>query len=219
MKILTRSANPALHTMMQSLLSPDNEFKRLTQFQGWEGALDYLKHVFLNGSGWIVSIDEDCFVTDEPAIKRIIQHMKDNDYQLAGIRDGGVIEHRINSWTNINPFFFIANVDKIREKLQWEDWEKLKTYYPKFIPNDPPKGVSSIYSHGHFEPFAGLLYWLWDNFRIKFIDAETHKDGVSTVLKLDNKPFALHSWYSREYDGAHKERIDNLFNEAKEMKR
>lgn len=96
MKILTRSASPELYSMMQSCLSLTNEFKRLTDFQGWEGALNYLKHVFLKETGWIVSIDEDCFVTDEKQIIDLIQHMKDNDFHIAGIHDGGVIEHRSN---------------------------------------------------------------------------------------------------------------------------
>lgn len=210
MKILTRSANPALYSMMQSCLSPDNEFICLTQFQGWEGALEYLKHVFLNESGWIVSIDEDCFVTRELGIEVLMQYMEDYNYQLAGMHDGGVISHRVNSWTNINPFFFIANVDAIKAKLELVEWEFVENYKLRPKPKKAPSYITGPYNHWHFEPFAGLLYWLYDNFRIKFIPATTHSDGISTIL-----PFAIHSWYSREYDGAHKERIDNLFNEAK----
>ena len=53
-----------------------------------------------------------------------------------------------------------------------------------------------------------------------FLKTREHEDGVSTVLMYKDKEFALHSWYSREFnfDEFHRERILNLFQEALDKK-
>ena len=61
------------------------------------------------------------------------------------------------------------------------------------------------------EPFAGFFYWLHLNFKHgNFTDIES-TDGVSTVIKINDKPLGIHSWYSRHYgvDTAQTLRIDN----------
>lgn len=199
------------------MFSDDTEFIRFTEFQGYTEALDFILHGLTHLDGWVVFCDEDCFVTNQKAIESIIEHMKQNDMQVAGIPDGGVISHRSNSWTNINPFFFIANTTAVREKMHGYTRDQIVEWALDFIP-EKPRNIGDNFDHNHWEPFAGVLYFLYDNFRILFLDAQEHEDGISTKVIFKDKLVALHSWYGRAYVDEHKERIDNLYNEVLKLK-
>jgi hypothetical protein len=74
-----------------------------------------------------------------------------------------------------------------------------------------PTGITSNFKHDTgFEPFDGLFYFLHDKGNPLNLSAITHEDNISTGL-IYNKLFCWHSWYSREYNGGHKKRINDLF--------
>lgn len=202
MTIITRSANDKLYGIFKTFWSEENTFIQCKQFAGYHGALSYLLHLMNDYDGWIVNADEDFFCTNEVLINRVIDHMKLNDFDFAGVPDGGIISHRNNSQTNVNPFFNIFNVGKIKTKISEFDNSKSLEYMREVAKDGR--------YHNMNEPFACFLYWLHLNFKgAHFTDIET-TDGVNTIIKINGKPLGIHSWYSRAYgvDVAQTERID-----------
>lgn len=224
LNIYTRSADDQLYMMMQMGFNlAVNEFYQCKQFPGNIGSISYLYYIISESKeDWIVSCDEDCFVTNEDSIIELIEFMKANDYDYCGMPDGGICKHRNNSWTNVNPFFIIFNVKKIREVLAVTDREEINK-----IKYDESKVRSdhlilgelrhSEVIHSSQEVFSGFLYWLAYNFRGVYLNAQDHADGTSTILlDLHGKPFAKHAWYSRGFSKEpHHTRILNLYNEAR----
>jgi hypothetical protein len=198
--IVTRSQNNELYAIFKSLWNDNNIFVQRTDFPGYTGALDYLLHLFTDEySGWIVNVDEDFFLTNEKLMDDLLLYMQENDFAYCGVPDGHVISHRNNSIFNVNPFFNIFNVDLIKTKIKKFDNSRSFEYGNRVEKN-------AILN----EPFAGFLYWLHLNFKHTSFTHIESTDGVSTVIKLNDKPLGIHSWYSRHYgkDLAQTERID-----------
>lgn len=204
--IVTRSQNEQLYNVFKSFLSNENDFRRYTSFNGFVEAKEYLLSILNLHSGWIVNADEDFFVCNESEIDNLISAMEENGYDYCGVADGGIIPHRTNSAYNVNPFFNVFNCDKIKEKLHEFTEQKGIEARNKLDPNDQMT-----------EPFAGLLFWLYDNFHCLFLEDIESTDGTSTVIKFNNKPIGIHSWYSRVYgkDEAQTKRIDECIEWAK----
>jgi hypothetical protein len=188
--IVTRSQNEKLYKIAKALLSDKNEFIQCKQFKGFEGALNYLKWIFETQSGWVVNIDEDCFIVNESLIDICINQMKRNGWVYCGVPDGGgLIPHRSKSKYTANPFFNIFNVDAIKEK-----WHT----YSDVIDFELIKKIEPNYNLD--EPFAWLFYWMFKNFEsAEFSDIDS-TDGTSTIINVNKKPMLIHSWYSRMYD-------------------
>lgn len=205
--IVTRSANDGLYTLFKSLWNEDNTFIQCKQFPAYNGALDYLLHLFESNkySGYIVNADEDFFLMNEGLLDSVILSMQKNNFAYCGVPDGGIISHRNNSVFNVNPFFNVFNVDLIKTKIKSFNNSKQYDYANKVEKN-------AVLN----EPFAGFLYWLHLNFTgANFTHIES-TDGISTVIKINDKPLGIHSWYSREYgkDPAQTERIDRCLEYA-----
>ena len=200
--IVTRSANDKLYKIAKSFWSNENTFIQCKQFAGFSGALEYLLHLFEGNTynGFIVNCDEDFFLTNESLVDAIIEQMKIDGYAYCGVPDGGVISHRNKSVFNVNPFFNVFNVDLIKTKFASFNNSKQFEYG-----NQVEKNANLD------EPFAGFFYWLHLNFKhANFTNIES-TDGISTIIKINDKPMGIHSWYSRHYgiDEAQTLRIDN----------
>jgi len=214
--------NDKLYGLMQLCLSSNHNFYRLKQFTPHGmSALIYLYHIIENAkTDWIVNCDEDCFITNEAAIENLIQFMQANNYAYCGMPEGGVCPHRNYSWETVNPFFNIFNAKAIRHLLQRSNKAEIeKTRYDPYKTQGHlvlcPINHANV-NHVNFEVFSCFFYWLSQNFRGLYLNCQTHHDGISTILlDLHNRPFAQHSWYSREFNGTHHQRILNLYNEAK----
>ena len=197
--ILTRTLNPKLYTLFKSFWSADNTFIPLSQFNGYNGGVDYLLHILENYNGIIVNADEDFFLTDESLLDGVINQMVANDFAYCGVPDGGVISHRNNSPFNVGTFFNVFNVDLIKTKLANYNPSKVYDY------------ANAVEKNAKLnEPTSGFLYWLHLNFKgANFTNIES-TDKVSTVIKINDKPLGIHSWYSREYgvNPIQTERID-----------
>lgn len=208
--IITRSQNDYLYNIMKDFWSPKNEFFIHKEFTGYQGAKDFISNIFKNYSGIVVVCDEDMFITDESAIDSMIETMTQNNYGYVGIQDGGgLIAHRYNSKYNINPFFAIFDLDKIKPKFEFYDPSKDKEY-----------GLKCEINPKFNEPYAGLFYWLnKEVFGANLIDLGT-TDGTSTVIRYFGKIVGIHSWYSREYgkDKEQTERIDKCIEYALKTK-
>lgn len=208
-KVITRSANDKLYSIFKSFWNADNEFIRVEGIDGFKGALDYLLFIINTFDGWVVSADEDFFLLDESSIDSLIQTMDKNGFVYCGVPDGKVISHRNNSEFNVNPFFNIFNITEIKKKIKDFDSVKDQEYQ---------KAIELKYGgkHNLVEPFAGFFYWLTLNFKGAIFTDVDSLDGTDTIIKLNNKSFCIHSWYSRNYgtDLVQTKRIDTCIEYA-----
>jgi hypothetical protein len=209
-KIFTRSMNEELYQMASSFWPEEIEKERCTQFNYWEGALDFLYHVLESDCDIAIVIDEDCFIFDWDVLDHAIKRMEMvfPMTEIIGMPD--TIEnchHRVGPDYSLNPFLLVFNLTQIKMALNLTSKLKIKL--------DAPESN---------EIFYPLFYWLNNHFSVEKFQGKDHLDNISTILEGEyfgkKKPFALHSWYSREFETVpeQKQRILNLYNEAKSLK-
>lgn len=208
-KIFTRSMNEDLYKMASEFWPTEIEKERCTQFNYWEGALDFLYYVIESDVDFALIIDEDCFIYDWKIFEHCLTKMKlaFNLDALTGMPDTiSNSHHRFGPDYSFNPFLLILDCRQIRIRLK--ETNKLQ------IQLDAPESN---------ELFYPLFYWLKNNIPTGEFKGQNHKDNISTEVLGDyfgkETPFALHSWYSREFETVpeQKERILNLYNEAKSL--
>lgn len=188
--IFTRSNNDQLYDMMQSLLPLPA--RKCDWFNHWTDAVSYLSFIIQQGEGWIVNCDNDCFIHNWSEVQALIIYMQENGYTHCGMRDAGVSPHRNNDHEVMNPFFNVFNAPALKPLLD-----------------------SIVPCENNIEPYNALFKHFHHAGKPLYLDAATLSDGISTHLMSHRKTyFALHSWYSREYN-SQKERIDNVYETAK----
>lgn len=225
MKTYTRYNNPTLFDKAQSLC-PYPIIKG-EGFNHWKDAATYLEWLIEQGDEYAMNIDQDCFITDVSVLEELIADFKSGGYTHAGISDGGCLSGRNNiSWAVMNPFFNLFNGKAIRYSKSITDftptWGNIRTMGFKPIWNAKKNWQGKRPSHipeyetSMWEPFNGFFNWLFEYGRPLWLHGELHADGISTIIKYKDKPFALHSWYSRDYDYStdQRKRIDKLYLES-----
>lgn len=215
MKAYTRYNNPALFDKMQLLMPV--EVSKGEGFNNWRDAATYLEWVIEKRDRLAINIDIDCFVTDWAVLQEMIADFNAGEYTHAGIPDAGVMQGRSNlSWVVMNPFFNLFNSFKIYNRAVGYSWSSIRrTGFKREWYFDRPAFVNE-YEQCMWEPFNGFFNWLYEWGKPMWLTGDLHPDGVSTIIKYNGKPFALHSWYSREYDHneEQRKRIDELYQEA-----
>ena len=216
MIVVTRSVTPDLYSMMSGLIPSEIRKRKYKGFDRSEDCLYYLIEILKDNREWIVNVDDDCFIHDWSVVEDLILYMKDNDFDYCGMPDGGLIPIRKRNWTVTNPFFTIFN----GKKIELPELEELLSYgYSESFEKDKPKKIhEGLINRSLESPFNPLFYFLRTHHKVlNLLNVRTHSDGYSTIVSdLKERPFALHSWYSREYtrDPKQKERIDKLYKEA-----
>lgn len=222
MKTYTRFNNQTLFDKCQSLCP--YPIVKGEGFNHWTDAATYLEWLIEQGDEYAMNIDQDCFITDVSVLNQLIEDFIHGGYTHAGISDGGCLSGRNNiSWAAMNPFFNLFASDAVSRQIQaWCQTEGLDKecvrdfgFRPDFGMEKPP--FIPEYEKSMWEPFNGLFNFLFHYGSPLWIHGDLHEDGISTIIKYGGKPFALHSWYSRDYnhDAGQKKRIDALYNEAK----
>ena len=206
---------------MRGFLPSDVECYRIECFREWWHANDYLFHIIENGKDWVVNIDDDAFVVDWGAIIELIQYMSEKGYEYSGMCDGGICPHRRHSWVVVNPFFTVFSAKAIRNRMKGFSKEIIDSFsYQPWMEEYRPPFVTKNVNHDSAEPFTGLFYWLMTNSKGLYLDADTHTDNFSTILKNHaGRTLLYHSWMAREYnyDATEHERIDNLYATARQV--
>jgi hypothetical protein len=169
----------------------------------------------LKGSGieWLIMADEDVIFTKSELVFDIIEEMIQKDYTVCGVRDGGVLSHRIYNPFVINTFFSILKFSEI-EKL-WNASEVLNNQYiltNEFV--DELKNVKGNYDkQSLFEPYYCFYFWLRrKNKKILFLEAKMLEDSISNSASYNNEVFFIHTWYARSYlkNKKHTKRINKI---------
>lgn len=166
---------------------------------------------------WLIMADEDVIFNDAAMVFDIIDEMQSGNYTVCGVRDGGMISHRIYNPHIINTFFSILNFREL-EKI-WSKCEVIKNDYVlenEFV-DDKSNLTSSYDTLSLYEPYYCFYLWLRrKNKQFLFLNTEMHKDQISNSVFYNGKIVLNHSWYARSYgnNDKHTKRIDDLFNLA-----
>ncbi len=211
--IATRSINAQLYEMASSFWPEEIPRERITGMDDWRDALTYLHKLLNIDADYVVNCDEDCFVFDWKEVERIITVMEREGYISAGMPDTlENCKHRNNSADVYNPFFNVFRPSKMKDVIIGTPW-----YANAVLIDHNPASCKFPEVFNNF--FVAL--W-WKSTRLDLV-GQDHEDGISTILGIGKDatnvlhgPFALHSWYSREYmnEGPHHERINALYHEA-----
>lgn len=193
---------------------------------------------------WVINIDDDCFITDIHAIYELLDYMERNGYDYCGMPDGLTYTPRdIFNPASMNPFFNIFRVSTIWYKMTPETMQI--HYHPSLLqkldmsklhPEIVGRDATTIYQHefnSDYEPFYPQFFALLAQTKALQLYGQSFRprpdgsrEGVlfpedpwTTILYTpDMKPFALHTWFARDYYGAtnpytppqNKERIDRV---------
>ena len=170
------------------------------------------KLIMLNGYDYVVLVDEDFIFTDKAAFKNLLNFVNQHEVDVCGVRDGGSINHRLQNPHAVNTFFTILS----KKALESIEFNKLSTH--QYI----KKGEFSLgrndfkYNYNEmslYEPYyCYFFYCLRNSIKFEYLDANSYKDDISSIVLFKNKEIGIHTWYARLYknDRLHTDRINNL---------
>jgi hypothetical protein len=200
---ITNRAHPTeLADKFSALLPPYQwaKYVPMYDFDGYEGAYDFLIDAIFRHRGRVIVADVDFFIFDWYECIKTAWSNADIIVPEASI------PHRVTMPEHIgNPFFWVFDADRARAAIAKSGLtrEGLRTF-----------GASGVM---HAEPFWGLYDFLYSTAKLPFqaLDVSTHADGVSTVCD-----FGIHTWYAREYnqDKRHTKRINQHYQWAHSKK-
>ncbi len=182
-------------------------------------SIKYMMKIFKNKDiEWLILMDEDALFVDSNLVFPLIEYMKNHDYIISGIRDGGSLPERSGNPYVMNPFFSVINFKKLKQI--WNKKEMLSNHYIKdeeFADDlsslKHPYNVKSM-----SEPYYCFYFWLKrKGLKLLYLDVDLpFKDDqiTNTVKDLEGNPIVYHTWFSREYGdkrGRHTARIDRVF--------
>lgn len=189
--------NPILYRAAMSFVNLPYPKVRVTG----ASSLGYLLQVIEDETADVaINIDEDAFVTDPAALRSLISHVIDGDYANCGMPDGGVVPIRHHHPRVTNPYFTIMNTAKIRELLAPGIYSGHPLNDEGCLADHPTHLLKTPWNLDGYEPYNELLAWIGANFKTLYLDAEPHRDRISTVLlNHEGDPFLIHTWFSRTY--------------------
>lgn len=219
-KVYTRSINYELYRMSQRCVG-----LKLPRVRLVNTTADGYFYRMINDADcdWVINIDEDAFVVDTYAILGLLEYMRCNGFVNCGMSDGVLVRPCNPAITN--PFFNILNLKAIREKFDLKviksfNYQEHKDEIRSKLPSHLQQMDDDRFAMDQEEPFYNFFFWMALHFPTLYLDAETHNDGISTVLKnQEGIPMLYHSWFSREWrhDPQHTQRIEALYREVCQM--
>ncbi len=184
---------------------------------GWSSIVYWIKKFKNKKIKWLILCDEDVIFKDSSLVFDLIQKMENENYHVAGARDGGIISHRKYNPYLINTFFCILNVEEI-----YKIWDLSTIKKNNFIIqnefNDELESLPFSYDkHSLFETYYPFFLFLRRKaFHFLFLDSKMLSDEISNELYFENKKILTHTWYARSYgiNEKHTKRIDAILNET-----
>ncbi len=162
---------------------------------------------------WLVMADEDVLFTDRQVVLSIIEKMKDEQYTICGVRDGGQVAHRNFNPYCINTFFSIINFKEMEQI--WNTNEVLSNQFVELDEfDDDLNHLKGNYDkQSLYEPYYCFYLWLKrKNKKTLFLNTEMQQDGITNTVLFNNNIFLYHTWHARSYGKSenHTIRIDAI---------
>lgn len=154
---------------------------------------------------WIIMADEDAFFMDSEKVLGLIDFMSRKGIAVAGVRDGGEVNHRNYNPYVMNTFFLILNIKDILPL--WNKKEVLNTQLNNALFNtqDISKLKYSYDIDSQYEPYYCFFYWLAQkkqNFLyLNSISPISQDDQIANIVcDHEGKELLIHTWYARAYN-------------------
>lgn len=213
--ILTTVINFKLYKKSSQLFPPSIQkyvIDGTNSMHGLDSIFYMLKKLKGKGIEWLIMSDEDVLFENPDMVFDIIKKMKAQNYTVCGIRDGGLISHRIHNPYLINTFFSIIHFKEI-ESL-WNKKEVLKNQYS--IANEFEDDLSNLKEAydalSIYEPYYCFYLWLRRNQKqFLFLDSNQpfQEDTITNAVYFEDKVLLYHTWYARSY-GVNKKHTDRI---------
>jgi hypothetical protein len=219
--IATRSMQDELYRISGGFLTFDHPVSSRLRVTG-ASAEDYFRILAGTDADWVVNIDEHAFLIDPKGVLDLIAYMDANGIAACGMPDGGVVPIRRHNPVACNAYFNVLDLRKVR--TAWTDWPAVlgSRHRQEYERNVPPWASRSERTFDDFEPYYCVFFSLLDaGERILYLDAETWRDGTSTLLKDHrDKPLLLHAWYARKWssDPATRKRYEALIGDVESLR-
>ena len=142
--------------------------------------------------------------------------MKNNNYTVCGVRDGGMIEHRNKNPYVINTFFSILNFKEIERIWNVQDMKKNQFILDNEFDDNLSKLSGKYDASSTYEPYYCFYLWLRrSQKKILFLETNMCEDEITNKVLFKDKHFLYHTWYARSYckSEKHTNRIDVILNE------
>lgn len=186
--------------------------------------LESIKYMFkkLNKSDidWLIMADEDVIFKDLDALYELIDCMRSENYDVCGVRDGGIVSHRNYSPFSINTFFSILNFQNIIKIYDEREINKHQYYIKDEFLDDLDNLSYAFDSSSLYEPYYCFYFWLRrSGKKILFLNSEmvdSENDNISNkVYSPTGSLILLHTWYARSYNinMKHTNRINTYLND------
>ncbi len=169
---------------------------------------------------WLIMADEDVIFKNPQAVFDLIEFMEQNDYSVAGVRDGGAIKHRNNNPYAINTFFSILNFKKVSQLFDAKEIKANQFINENEFSDNLGHLKFEFQRTSLYEPYYCFYFWLRrKGENILFLDSrmvERENEEISNEVFLqDGTSLLIHTWYARSYgkNEKHTARIDKILNE------
>ncbi|WP_405199454.1 hypothetical protein [Christiangramia sp. LLG6405-1] len=166
---------------------------------------------------WLIMADEDVIFKNPQAVFGLIEFMKENNYSVSGVRDGGVIKHRNNNPYVINTFFSILNFKKISKLFNKSEIIRNQYINKGEFEEDLSELVYGFDKENLYEPYYCFYFWLRrKGEKILFLNSkmiEDENEQISNeVFDANGTTLLIHTWYARSYgkNEKHTARIDEV---------
>ena len=168
------------------------------------------------GIDWLIMADEDVIFQKPEQVFELIEYMKENDYRVAGVREGGVISHKPFNPYAINTFFSILHFSEIEKIFNRREIKNQQYIEPNEF-NDDLKGLKMDFDiESLYEPYYCFYFWLKRRkFKFLYLDIGTefpNDDFTTSVYDPGGNLLLYHTWYARAYGQSekHTKRINNI---------
>jgi glycosyltransferase involved in cell wall biosynthesis len=222
--VATRSTNEELYRLSGELLRFDEgDPTALVPRERWRfadiDAAAYYRELARIDADWVVNLDEDAFLLDPAALLGLLRRMAAEGFAACGVPDGGVVRTRRHNPVACDVGFTVLDLRRCRPA--WRDWDAVRAarHRSAYEAAVPVFARRTEFAFDHFEPYYGVFFALLAaGERIRYLDAETWDDGVSSLVKApDGRPLLLLGGYGRDFatNAATRDRLRAAFEYAR----
>lgn len=217
--LLTTVCNFELYNKTSKLFPEGIELYVIDGRNGMHG-IDSLCYMFKvlkdKNIDYLILADEDVVFKDSQVVFSLVEKMINENCWVCGVRDGGIIQHRVFNPNVVNTFFTILNFREIAKI--WRKEEIFKNQYVK-EGEFSTKGVNFKSNYDEmslYEPYYCFFLWLKRNgSKFIYLDSDMADDGITNKVKFNDRFFLYHTWYARSYNKneKHTVRINTILEE------